>query len=285
MSKVTYIISLNWNTTDLLLNLYQSLEKYTSLPYSLIIVDNGSKPQEKRKLKDFFSNKAYIIYNSQNMGIPKAYNQALNYISQKEKQPYDVVLMNSDTEIQEEKWLTKLKNFAYGKDKIGIVGFERGSGGSSPVFLDDRGDWYQRPELFEGGEGETVGFGLVFIKAPLPSLLRFDEEYGFYGHYDNDFAFKSRMLGYEVWTIALKVRHFGQRSLKINNYKINDKVQGFKALQEMRRKSQTLFVNRWKIFLAPRRKTLEEEKEHLKLMKIKFAGYRNAKNITHSTHI
>jgi len=291
-----YIVILNWNTTELVQRAINSIENCTKPPYRIVIVDNGSRPEQLKALEEAYplprpgrklrrQRVWQIVHLPHNVGCPPARNLALNLIEEEQEgRDYDVVLMDSDIEISDPEWVNKVREVLTEHSLCGIVGLKRGRDerGSSPVFHfptpDGRLYWYQWPELSEGGEGESVGFGFVFIRGDLvraPYRLRFDTRYEFYDGQDQDFCFHARALGWECWTVPVQVQHWGSGALYINDWKISDEIQGPEAVQAMRHRNQRRFIEKWRDFLAPaRRQSVAEEMAHLAAMKAKFTAMR-----------
>ncbi|HLE48572.1 MAG TPA: glycosyltransferase family 2 protein [Patescibacteria group bacterium] len=89
-----FVIVLNWNgikdTTDCL----QSLNKINYKNFKVIIIDNGSKDNEIKKLKKHFPKNIYLS-NNKNQGYCKANNQGIKYAI-RHKADY-ILLLNNDT--------------------------------------------------------------------------------------------------------------------------------------------------------------------------------------------
>lgn len=124
-------------------NAYEDIKKClesvlinTSLPYSIIIIDDGSDKQTKDFLRDFAKiNKAFLIRND----VAKGYTFAANQGLRKSKSKY-VVLLNSDTIVTNE-WIDRMIQCAESSNNIGIVG---------P--LSNTASWQSIPEITENGD-------------------------------------------------------------------------------------------------------------------------------------
>ena len=69
--KRVFIILLNWNNWNETRECLESLEKVDYKNFEVVIVDNNSSEEEKRKIRDF-NTECYIsntIYNSSNLGF------------------------------------------------------------------------------------------------------------------------------------------------------------------------------------------------------------------------
>ncbi len=124
----------------------ESVVRCTSMPYSLILVDDGSN-QETREYLEAFSNahNAALIRNEQARGYTFAANQGLR----RSRGDYSV-LLNSDTVVTIE-WLDRLIACAESDPRIGLVG---------PV--SNAATWQSIPEIISNG---------VFAENKLPEGL------------------------------------------------------------------------------------------------------------------
>jgi len=106
----------NWEYTKLCL---ESVEKNTSYPnYEIILVDNGSNNQTIKYLKEIQAKNNHIrmIFNQENLGFPKANNQAAQ-IAQGEY----LILLNNDT-IVTPGWMHRLFRCLQSTPEAGMVG-------------------------------------------------------------------------------------------------------------------------------------------------------------------
>ena len=111
------IIIVSYNVKDYLKKCIQSIVKFsTNTSYEIIIIDNNSKDGSKEMLKNFFSNKINLIFNSKNLGFAKAVNIGLRH----SKGDF-VLLLNPDT-VFIENIADKLKKYIQENRKVGIVG-------------------------------------------------------------------------------------------------------------------------------------------------------------------
>jgi GT2 family glycosyltransferase/glycosyltransferase involved in cell wall biosynthesis len=120
------------NALDDVKHCLESLVRYSSVPYCLILVDDGSDGKTEEYLAHFaFSQGATLIRNKVAQGYTFAANQGM----QQSKADY-VVLLNSDTVVSPD-WLDRMIGCAESDERIGIVG---------P--LSNSASWQSIPEIF-----------------------------------------------------------------------------------------------------------------------------------------
>jgi len=111
---------INWNGRELLETCLGSL--YETISYSnfdVVIVDNGSTDGSVQMVRNEFP-EVKIIQNDDNLGYSKANNQVFERYAETETEY--VVLLNNDTELVEEEWLTTLVDVAESNEEIGVLG-------------------------------------------------------------------------------------------------------------------------------------------------------------------
>ena len=94
MDKITVaFIIVNYNTSSLLRQCIDSIQKYTPVSYKIIVVDNNSTDGSPSMVKNAYPY-VHLIANKHNSGFPKAVNQGLQAV----KANYYFIL-NSDTQL------------------------------------------------------------------------------------------------------------------------------------------------------------------------------------------
>ncbi|MDI6603124.1 MAG: glycosyltransferase family 2 protein [Patescibacteria group bacterium] len=116
--KVSIII-LNWNGLENTIECLESLQKITYSNHEVIIVDNGSKGNDVKILKQKFGEYVHVIKNKRNLGFAEGNNVGIRYAMRKDS-GY-ILLLNNDT-IVDADFLTELIKVAESDPKIGIVG-------------------------------------------------------------------------------------------------------------------------------------------------------------------
>jgi len=110
------IIIVNWNTRDLLRNCLRSIYKKTEgINYEVIVVDNASKDESTKMVKDEFP-QVKLIENKKNVGFAKGNNQGFSLARGKY-----ILLLNPDTELIDNS-LLKMVNFLDLNKDAGAVG-------------------------------------------------------------------------------------------------------------------------------------------------------------------
>ena len=191
----------------------ESIIRYTSHPYCLILVDDGSNTEMKEYLNYFSQTQNTVLIRNESA---KGYTFAANQGLQESKANYSL-LINSDTVVTPN-WLDRMVACGESDSKIGIVGplSNTASWQSIPqVFVE--GDWAENP-LPDGinivDMGKIVsdfshllypripflnGFCFMIKKQVFEKIGYFDEEnFGAgYGE-ENDFCLRTRQAGWEL---------------------------------------------------------------------------------------
>lgn len=184
-----------------------SIFKYTQHPYKLILVDNGSGEAVKKYLNEAVGtmNNGKIIYNSKNMGAPKAFNQGIASSGSKY-----LLFLNNDT-IVTEGWLGRLIEYIKADNQIGAVG------ACSNKVRNNCGDFPNREgyrneaeihktaaftSLTRKGEFKIVpavtSFCMLTKREVIDRVGVFDENYGLGTNDDHDFCLRARLEGYKI---------------------------------------------------------------------------------------
>jgi GT2 family glycosyltransferase len=111
------IIVLNWNTLDYTLNCIKSLKKLNYKNFDIVVVDNGSKDNSVKVLRNVKGIK--LIENKKNLGFAEGNNVGARYAL--EKGADYIFLLNNDT-IVDKNLVKELVKVAESDPKIGIVG-------------------------------------------------------------------------------------------------------------------------------------------------------------------
>ena len=94
----------------------ESVEKYSTMPHEIIVVDNCSG----EPLRSYLKQKAgvSVIFNDENRLWCEGCNQGIREV----RDATHVLLLNSDTEVRRADWLQRMVNVAQSSARIGIVG-------------------------------------------------------------------------------------------------------------------------------------------------------------------
>jgi len=190
-----------------------SVLKNTSLPYRLIIVDDGSQTETRDFLSGFASEHGCVLLRNEQAG---GYTRAANLGMRNSTGDY-VLLLNSDT-IVTPRWLDRMIACTESDDQIGIVGplSNTASYQSIPEF-ESTGDWAENPlpedlsidemgALVAGSSARLYpemtflnGFCLMIRRGVIVEVGTFDEDaFGEgYGE-ENDYCLRVRKAGYQL---------------------------------------------------------------------------------------
>ncbi len=230
--KAVSVIIVNFNSTDFLEPCLESLERETSLPHQVTVVDNASDDQDFSRLRSRYPATRFLL-NDRNRGFAAACNQG---IQGSEAEFY--LLLNPDTEILEGA-IDKTAAFLEAHPPVGIAGcrvenpdgsLQRAARRSIPrpstafyqfsglarIFpASPRFGRYNLTYLNESEncEVEAVsGSFLMFRRALIESIGLLDETFFLYGE-DLDFCYRSLLAGWKVYYFAgAKVLHHKGRS-------------------------------------------------------------------------
>ncbi len=202
------------NALDDVRNCLESVLQYTTQPYTLIVVDDGSNLETETYLQKFADSQGIILLRNE---TASGYTLAANKGLIASKGDY-VVLLNSDT-IVSTGWLDRMVACGESDEKIGVVGplSNAASWQSVPETLTGDGDWVDNPlpdgltiSTFSGYVSRYAGclyprlpflngFCLV-IKRKLIEQIGFFDEQTFGAGYgeENDFCIRARKAGWEL---------------------------------------------------------------------------------------
>jgi len=97
-----FVIVLNWNNKELILECLQSLQKIKHPPQSqvsILVVDNGSSDDSVKAIKKAFP-KVFILENKKNLGYAEGNNRGMEYAL--ERGADYLLVLNNDIEVDED---------------------------------------------------------------------------------------------------------------------------------------------------------------------------------------
>lgn len=121
--KKVFIIILQWNGWHLTEDCLKSLWDIEYDNYQIVLVDNGSKPEEKALMSSFVKateDKFILIESETNLGFSGGNNIGMEYALEHDADY--ILLLNNDTVASDKQFLNKLVARAESDKKIGIVG-------------------------------------------------------------------------------------------------------------------------------------------------------------------
>ena len=225
------VIIVNWNTNELLgKSLHSVYSTMEDTPFEVIVVDNGSSESITDLLISSFPD-VRLIQNSDNVGFPRANNQAARIASGKY-----LLLLNSDAFLQKGT-IQEMLNLAQSNENIGLVGAQlrnldgsfQASFTSFPnlirefLILSGLGrvwfsSWFPShgPEEHYGPQrvDYVEGACMLVNKSKYFEVGGLDEQYFMYAE-DVELCYAMKKHGWQVWYHpGAKVVHVGSASSK-----------------------------------------------------------------------
>ena len=204
----------------------ESIEQYTTAPYELLLVDNGSTDPTREYLQKYAEGHEHvrIILNDKNLGFAAANNQGL----QKAKGDF-VLLLNNDVAVTEG-WLDRLIAHFEKSPDIGMVGpMSNAVSGNQLVenvlYKDDLNAMQSFAQKFASdNHGKAteimrlVGFCLLIRKEVLEVIGGLDETYVSGNFEDDDLCLRSRIAGYKnIIADDVFIHHYGSKTFTGNS--------------------------------------------------------------------
>ena len=217
------IVTLSWNAPEFTRAALDSFARFTSEPYEVIVVDNGSKPATIEMLKAIDDPHVRVIYNPTNRGFAGGNNDGIAAA----RGEY-LVLINNDVVVTEG-WLDGLLR------PFGVVPH---LGVSAPRSNRIVGDQLVHNAVYDGeqamhafanersrrfrGRGyftdRAIGFCLCVDRRVIEEVGGFDEAYGVGNFEDDDFSIRVRGAGYRMFVCDdVFIHHVGSQSFAANN--------------------------------------------------------------------
>ena len=220
--KLTTIIILTLNQLEHTRKCLDSIEKYTTEPYELILVDNGSTDGTIDVLTDFAASRSNVrvVANSTNHGFAIGNNQGLALA----RGEY-VLLLNNDTVVTEG-WLDRMLHVLKRHPEVGIVGpvsnFVAGPQLVPKAPYKNMEEMHRfAAELAAKNSGKTseiqrvVGFCLLARRALVDRIGGLDEKYGSGNFEDDDFCIRATMAGFKSYIARdVFIHHAGSMTFK-----------------------------------------------------------------------
>ncbi len=214
------VVILNYNVRYFLQQCLYSVQRAVeSLDAEIIVIDNNSKDDSCRMVKELFPT-VRLLENKENVGFSKANNQAVAVA----KGEY-VCILNPDTVVAEDTF-TRTLDFAQRHPEMGILGVHLidGTGNFLPESKRNiptplislkkvlgSGSSYYANHLSPEDTGEVavlVGAFMILKRSLYNSVGGFDEDYFMYGE-DIDFSYSIAQAGYKNYYLGdVKVLHY-----------------------------------------------------------------------------
>jgi len=199
---LVYIIILNWNGLKDTEKCLESLKNINYDNYNIVLVDNGSKNNEDKILKQKFGNYIYIISNKKNLGFAEGNNVGIRY-SLEHGAEYILCLNNDtvvkcnflkemiDTAISKKTDMVAARMLNYfDKNKIDNLGIQMTWSGLAFNILDENNKYLFCPC------GGAALYSTKLLKSVESDNNYYDPDFFMYNE-DVDLGFRARLLGYD----------------------------------------------------------------------------------------
>lgn len=239
MKNEVSIVLAAYNALEYTRACLSSIQEFTSIPYELVLVNNGSTDGTASYFDSFHN--AVVLHHPQNMGFSFGFNQGMKACSG----DY-LVIINNDC-IVSENWLENMLACAQSDPAIGMVG-PRGNriNGIQRVEkeFNDLQHFHQFARTFNRPNPgkwfkvrKLVGFCLLIKRKVLDKVGYFDENYGIGTHEDRDYSIRVRLAGFEMACAGdVIVYHFSHTTFIANEL----------DLQKIYRKNRVYYNKKWK---------------------------------------
>jgi GT2 family glycosyltransferase len=229
------IIILTFNQLEYTKKCLQSIAQYTSVPYELIIVDNGSTDGTAQFLENYANEhvNCKVILNKENLGFAGGNNQGIAAA----RGDY-ILLLNNDVIVTRD-WLERLIAHIESDENIGMVGPVSNfvSGHQLVENTGYRKNLNKMHEFaknhFQNNVGITqdimrlVGFCLLIKRHVLDIIGGLDENYGNGNYEDDDLCLRSRIAGFRnIIARDVFIHHYGSMTFKGNKIDYTDSLEG-----------------------------------------------------------
>lgn len=197
--KFVSVLIVNYNSGQYAKACIESLLNQSKIKLEIIVVDNLSADDSVNLLKDGFGRKITLIESKENLGFARANNLAAS----KAKGEF-ILILNPDTEIQDQLAVSKMVDFLTANNRLGMAG---------PRIHEPRKSKYVTPhssypssrkikfkDKFKNLPGKIawlLGACLLLKREVYQEISGFDPDYFLYGE-DADIGLRMRQHGYEL---------------------------------------------------------------------------------------
>lgn len=202
-----WVVTVNWNQPALTRACIQSLRAHNALPFSLVIVDNGSTDGSIEELRGIKSDK--LIINQTNLGFATGFNVGIKFAL---AQGANYVFMVNNDTISQPKMLDTLVStvIRLAADIAGPVIFYASApdriwsaGGKIHPLLSAPVDGHSRKKPLPQNPVQRdflTGCALLIHKSVFQKIGFFDESFFLY-YEDLDFMMRAMTIGLSAWLI------------------------------------------------------------------------------------
>jgi GT2 family glycosyltransferase len=193
-----------------------SIRGATTLPYEILIVDNGSMDGTGPWAR---GQGLRVIANGENRGFPAACNQGIRAAD-----GVYLLLLNNDTVVSPG-WLDRLLAHAQADPAIGLVAPSTNFAGNCQQIPADYGThegfltFAERLAVAHAGEADEadalIGLCLLIPRGVVEAVGLLDERFGLGNFEDIDYSLRVRLAGYRLrWARNVFIHHEGHQSFR-----------------------------------------------------------------------
>lgn len=191
------VIILSWDRLDDTLAAIQSSLDQKGVELEVIVVDQGSKPESLKRLKEFCAKDPRIVLqcNRINNGVPGGRNQA-SFIGTGKY----IVALDNDAEFADDQQLLKMTEIMEADPTMGALAFRIKVFGQN---IDDRSSWPYNEKLEDWSEKKFkttrfVGAGHSIRREVFEDIRGYDDRL-FFLHEEVDLSQRIINAGYSIW--------------------------------------------------------------------------------------
>lgn len=212
-----------WNKLEVTKGCLKSVYDNTRLPFNTILIDNASSGPARDFLAAFKAGHANVrlIRNDENLGWIRAVNQGMRMTSS----PY-ICIMNNDTVVRTDGWLSGMIDIAASEDGIGLV---------NPSF-----DIRKRPANFRPFIEIDFcrGYCVLIKRKVMEDIGLLDESYGMGYYDDDDYSVRAIRRGFRcVRANNVVVEHTGDTTFSA--------IYADEKRRALHEKNKSLFYSKW----------------------------------------
>jgi GT2 family glycosyltransferase len=210
----TSIIILTWNRLELTQRTLKSVFANTTVPFRLIVVDNGSSDGSIEWLREMPQDhplcQSYdFIFNDRNMGVAGGRNQGMKLSNEKYNDDW-VAILDNDVEVPAG-WLAEAQDIMSANSQL-FIGVN--AEGVKYPLIKRCGKEFQFKE-----RGNAGGACLIIPKKLFGDIGYFTIEYRLYGEEDSDYSWRARCKGWEIGYIKDMAIHIGEGEADTGEYR------------------------------------------------------------------
>ncbi|MDE2482982.1 MAG: glycosyltransferase family 2 protein [bacterium] len=217
------IVMLSWNAPEFTRTALASIAEFTSEPYEVIVVDNGSEEKTLEMLRQIEDPHVRVIYNATNRGFGGGNNDGIVAADGEY-----VVILNNDV-IVTQGWLDALLAPFARIPSVGVTAPRSNKIVGDQEVVDATYRDIEGMHAYARARAQThrgrgyltdraIGFCLCIDRRVIDEVGGFDERFEMGNFEDDDFSLRVRGAGYDIYVCDDSfIHHFGSQSFKANN--------------------------------------------------------------------